>query len=967
MSEIDYKARFGCSSWTWLFLLFILTMSQNASGAGRISVFPVRTISQFPSRDVQFSFSDSEGFLWYGFDGYLSRDDGYNIVTFPLDGVERVNRISETLGGNILVATDNGCFMLDKKVYKVVPFDSQKFGNTNVNYVGSTSDGSIWIGKKGVLSRYNSAGKWVRDYPVTDRRGAPTYVSGFTQGRNGDILMTSYSRGVYGYNKRSDSFELRNPIEKDVSLGIIFQDFTNDYYWVSDHDGMIYRYDPRSKGESVFIESLPAEGGKIGRSRRVREMVQDNVFGYLWVFTRSSLAVLQPDSEGHLHYLDLPAAAEYDGTMITSMSTRPGELWVFCYDHPSSVITFEPNSNGNNRLQSLHTKYGDNPIITELCQDSDEDWYWIVQLRSGLILYNNKTGEIYDHDRQDLRKHRLYQAEKLAKSDFYGGVWVSQAGSVVTYCVGHDDNMRINVVDSVSLKDVVPEKSRVTRLLEDQKSRLWIGTTAGLFRYDFAKGGIDAAYRNLKSVRGMVRVGKTLWAISKDGLFAVEEGKKPRVSAIKCSLTAVAASPDGKIWVGSKNGDLYSYNPKNDTFVDYSSDYSHERNEIKQLHVDKFGHIWIVSDIVVSQFNPRNKTHKDYESGNKGQLSAYLSTSNMITPNDDIVVGGVGGVALFTPSNALDIILEEPEVKISDIKVNGKSILDDYQKYVRNGKLQLRSDAVNIEIFFSTLDLANASNERFAYRIKGVDKDWNYTKRGENRAFYNSLPKGEYILEFKACDENNYWNQEPSALVIYRAPAFYATWWAIAIYVLLALLILGYILHLYLKHINKENEEMWSDSKEMVKMRTYLSSPVTLPEEEFRELDRILLEKATKVVEKNIAVPDFGVSDLASDVNMSKSSLARKLKAITGKTPLDFIRQIKMQYACRLLESQNHTVAEVAEMVGFEDRRYFTTSFKKEVGVTPSGYLKGERPEKGEYADKENDSEETEPDKRVEK
>ncbi len=76
---------------------------------------------------------------------------------------------------------------------------------------------------------------------------------------------------------------------------------------------------------------------------------------------------------------------------------------------------------------------------------------------------------------------------------------------------------------------------------------------------------------------------------------------------------------------------------------------------------------------------------------------------------------------------------------------------------------------------------------------------------------------------------------------------------------------------------------------------------------------------------------------------MSKSSLARKLKAITGKTPLDFIRQIKMQHACRLLESQNHTVAEVADMVGFEDRRYFTTSFKKEVGVTPSAYVKGER------------------------
>ena len=223
---------------------------------------------------------------------------------------------------------------------------------------------------------------------------------------------------------------------------------------------------------------------------------------------------------------------------------------------------------------------------------------------------------------------------------------------------------------------------------------------------------------------------------------------------------------------------------------------------------------------------------------------------------------------------------------------------------------------------------------------------------GENIAEYNGFSRGSYTLEVRACDEYDRLSGELTTLEIKRLPHFYESWWAFLIYFLLLLLSVGYVLVLYRRRLKKQNEELWADSEEMIKMRSYLSSPVTLPEEEFQKLDRILLEKATKVVEDNLNDSDFDVNALARGVNMSRSTFSRKIKSITGKTPLDFILEIKMQHACKLLESKNYSISQVADMVGYGDRRYFTTSFKKEIGISPRDYQNGMRANKNEEDEK---------------
>lgn len=106
-------------------------------------------------------------------------------------------------------------------------------------------------------------------------------------------------------------------------------------------------------------------------------------------------------------------------------------------------------------------------------------------------------------------------------------------------------------------------------------------------------------------------------------------------------------------------------------------------------------------------------------------------------------------------------------------------------------------------------------------------------------------------------------------------------------------------------------------------------------------LDNEFMQKVTVLVKENLG-KDLTVDTLCAGMNMSRTSFYNKIKALTGMAPNDFIRNIRMQEAAALLKSQRYTVAEVADMMGFADPKYFTDTFKKFYGVPPSIYKKNE-------------------------
>lgn len=111
-------------------------------------------------------------------------------------------------------------------------------------------------------------------------------------------------------------------------------------------------------------------------------------------------------------------------------------------------------------------------------------------------------------------------------------------------------------------------------------------------------------------------------------------------------------------------------------------------------------------------------------------------------------------------------------------------------------------------------------------------------------------------------------------------------------------------------------------------------------------LDDKLIRKAIAYTEKNISNPDFSVEDLSREMGMSRVYLYKKLLALTGKAPLEFIRTVRLKRAAQLLTESQLTVAEVAYEVGFNNPKYFTKYFKTEFNCLPSVYAAEKKREK---------------------
>jgi len=104
-------------------------------------------------------------------------------------------------------------------------------------------------------------------------------------------------------------------------------------------------------------------------------------------------------------------------------------------------------------------------------------------------------------------------------------------------------------------------------------------------------------------------------------------------------------------------------------------------------------------------------------------------------------------------------------------------------------------------------------------------------------------------------------------------------------------------------------------------------------------LDEQLMHKVLDLVEKNMANADYTIELMSHDLGMSRTLLYKKILALTGKPPLEFLRLLRLKRAAVLLSRSQLNVSEIAFQVGFNDPKYFSKHFKNEFGVIPSKYI----------------------------
>lgn len=106
------------------------------------------------------------------------------------------------------------------------------------------------------------------------------------------------------------------------------------------------------------------------------------------------------------------------------------------------------------------------------------------------------------------------------------------------------------------------------------------------------------------------------------------------------------------------------------------------------------------------------------------------------------------------------------------------------------------------------------------------------------------------------------------------------------------------------------------------------------------EFNLKFINKATKIIEKHMIDTDFSISDFSKEMGMSRSLLYTKFNTVTGYSPNDFIKIIRMKRAIKLFKEKRYSINEVASMTGFDEPNYFTTCFKKIYGKSPKHFIK---------------------------
>ena len=119
------------------------------------------------------------------------------------------------------------------------------------------------------------------------------------------------------------------------------------------------------------------------------------------------------------------------------------------------------------------------------------------------------------------------------------------------------------------------------------------------------------------------------------------------------------------------------------------------------------------------------------------------------------------------------------------------------------------------------------------------------------------------------------------------------------------------------------------------------SESLTDIETTMNSLDKAFIDKLTEKISSNISDTGLSVSSLCKLLGMSHTLLFNKTKTLTGLSPNEFIRTMRMQKAAQLIKEKRFSIGEVSDMVGFSDQKYFSTAFKKHFGISPKKFETG--------------------------
>jgi len=769
---------------------------------------------------------DSKGLMWFGTQEGLNRYDGYQVTVYlhqpgDLNSLNDniIRALFEDRQGVLWIGTDEGLnkyhWQSDRFTgYQNDPDDPNSLGSNEIRVIYEDKAGELWIGTRtGGLNRFDPQKKqFVRfqNNPHDPDSLSDNFVTSIVEDRNG-VLWIGTRGGLNKYDRPGNRFvrfryNPDNPYSlSSDSVNVVYQD-NSGRLWVGTEDSGLNRFDPL-KGQFIHYRKSTEIPNSL-TSDTIYSIFEDRE-GMLWIGTNNGLNRLLDEKSGNfLHYQG------YFGDP-DSLSNN----WIrSIYQDVQGLIWIGTRGGGINVLDKKKNKFPhywsslDNPeslndnAVFAIYQDSS-GVVWIGTMEGGLNKFDRVTDK-FTHFRARPRDTDSLGEDSVRAiiGSKTGGLWIgTQRGGLDHFdpTAGTFIHYKHNPDNPRSISD-----NFITVIYEDQAGVPWIGTRrGGLNRFDTAArkfihyksnpddphsishNFITAIYEDQS---GMLWIGTDLGGLNRfdagKNIFIRYKNNANNPNSLSSNrIKSIYEDKKGVLWIGTWRG-LNKFEPGKDQWKVYTVKDGLPDNMIYGILEDSQENLWLSTNSGLAKFNPRQETTITYSVPDGIQSEEYNTGAYYKNPlTGEMFFGGMNGFNAFYPDQVKDNTYIPPVV-ITNIKtVNLPKVSVKSVYGMKDIRLSPREDSFTIT--FAALNYRNPGENRYAYKLEGVDQEW--VKCGTRRSVsYNNLEAGAYTFRVIGSNDDGYWNREGASVKIIIPPLSWETWW---FQLLAAIVLLGVI------------------------------------------------------------------------------------------------------------------------------------------------------------------------------
>lgn len=750
-----------------------------------------------PTTSVYSIFTDKTGFIWLGTPKGLVRYDGSRFHTFSAESTsdfsipttDTSNAFIDSKGRFWLGSWGKGAFLFDANmqpitVFKRTPSESDALQSNRIQAFFEDSKGRIWIESNGGgLAVFNEKRMSFRNYlhqPDNQNSLSHNRVWSIAEDKQGRIwagttdglnVLENENQGLFTrfYHQPEEQNSLNNSLVRKIHID------NNDRLWVGTETG----FGEFDKATHIFTSHEPREAPVNSGITVIKSGPKSKI----WVGTQKGIYLFNPDNnQFQAISTDNQFALLAQDDLRDLIFDKKGIMWIATRYGGLVKVQFKPGVfNGVNQYKLADNKTQQMPQVLSFYKDRDNKLWLGTQ--AGLMV-SDSPGSPPRHfalpNMPDIRGIRdltegpddelwiasekgLFVLSKnrdqiVSKSDLLGGlnspgvsqvvftsdgaIWLAtKLEGALRYHNGRRHHYKRDENDSSSLSYDV-----ITKIFEDRQKRVWVGTGGG---------GLNQfiPFKN-RFIR-----------------YESQEGNPNSLS--NDSVREIFQASDNSLWIGTRAG-LNKFDEVNASFVSFDTNEGMRNSNIRGIVEDSTGNIWFSTDFGITEFRIDKQYFVNYELSDKLHGLEFSTNAALTLEPHSFVFGGRGG---YTQVNLqyIDTDSQLPNIEITQAWIDR---VQQKQLHISDTmpRLVLPSATREIRFDFSTLDFVNPGNNRYQYRLLGLDEDWSPTSF-EPYARFTGLRYGDYVFEVRGANSNGRWSEQPASLKFSLPPPLWLTLW----------------------------------------------------------------------------------------------------------------------------------------------------------------------------------------------